>query len=58
MAGQGGTGSTGSAAVTPAAVAALAAGAAEAGVTIVELRTGGGSLEEAYFALVDRRDSP
>ena len=44
--------------VTPAAVAALAAGAADAGVTIVELRSGGGTLEEAYLALVERRDSP
>jgi len=41
---------------TPAVVAALATGAADAGVTIVELRTGGGSLEEAYLALVERRD--
>jgi len=39
-------------AVLPAAVAALAAGAADAGVAIAELRTGGGSLEEAYLALV------
>ena len=38
----------------PAAVAALAAGAAEGGVAIAELRTGGGSLEEAYLALVGR----
>ena len=53
-----GTGSTESPRVTPAAVAALAAGAAEAGVTIVELRAGGGTLEEAYFALVERRDAP
>ena len=45
-------------AVTPAAVAALAAGAADAGVTIVELRTSGGTLEEAYFALIERRDAP
>ena len=44
--------------VTPAAVAALAAGAAETGVTIVELRTGGGTLEEVYLALVERRDAP
>ena len=43
-------------AVTPEIVAALAAGAAEAGVVIVELRAGGGSLEEAYFALLERRD--
>jgi ABC-2 type transport system ATP-binding protein len=40
------------AAVLPVAVAALTAGAAEAGVVIAELRTGGGSLEEAYLALV------
>ena len=45
-------------AVTPAAVAAIAAGAAEAGVTIVELRAGGGTLEEAYLALLDRQDGP
>ncbi len=44
--------------VTPAAIAALAAGAAEAGVTIVELRAGGGTLEEAYFALLERGDAP
>jgi ABC-2 type transport system ATP-binding protein len=43
---------------TPAAVAALAAGAAESGVTIVELHAGGGTLEEAYLALVDRQDGP
>ena len=48
----------GVAAVTPAAVAALAAGAAEAGLTIVELRAGGGTLEEAYFALLERADTP
>jgi ABC-2 type transport system ATP-binding protein len=45
-------------AITPAAVAALAAGAAEAGVTIVELRAGGGTLEEAYFALLEPGDAP
>jgi ABC-2 type transport system ATP-binding protein len=45
-------------AVTPAAVAALAAGAADAGVVIVELRPGGGSLEETYFALLERQDAP
>ena len=44
-------------AVTPEIVAALAAGAAEAGVVIVELRAGGGSLEEAYFALLERRNA-
>ena len=44
--------------VTPAAVAAITAGAAEVGIVIVELRAGGGSLEEAYFALVERRDAP
>ena len=38
----------------PVAVAALAASIAEFDVTIAELRTGGGSLEEAYLALVDR----
>jgi len=43
--------------VLPAAVAALAAGAAEAGVAIAELRTGGGSLEEAYLALVGGEDA-
>jgi hypothetical protein len=36
----------------------LAAGAAEAGVTIVELRTGGGSLEDAYLALVGQEHVP
>jgi ABC-2 type transport system ATP-binding protein len=41
----------------PAALAALAAGAAENDVVIVELRTGAGSLEEAYFALVGREDA-
>jgi ABC-2 type transport system ATP-binding protein len=45
-------------AVSPAAVAALAAGAAEAGVTVVEMHAGGGSLEEAYLALLDRQDGP
>jgi ABC-2 type transport system ATP-binding protein len=48
----------GSLTVTPAAIAALAAGALEAGVTIVELRAGGGTLEEAYLALVERRSKP
>jgi hypothetical protein len=38
----------------PAAVAALAAGAADADVVLAELRTGGGSLEDAYLALVGR----
>jgi ABC-2 type transport system ATP-binding protein len=38
----------------PAAVAALSAGAADAGVVIAELRTGGGSLEDAYLALTGR----
>jgi ABC-2 type transport system ATP-binding protein len=42
----------------PPALAALTAAAAEASVTIVELRTGGGSLEEAYLALVGREDVP
>jgi ABC-2 type transport system ATP-binding protein len=42
----------------PLVVAALAAGAAEAGVTIVELRTGGGSLEDAYLALVGQEHVP
>jgi ABC-2 type transport system ATP-binding protein len=42
------------ASLVPAALAALAAGAAENEVVIVELRTGAGSLEEAYFALVGR----
>ena len=45
-------------AVTPEIVAALAAAAAEAGVVIVELRAGGGSLEEAYFALIERGNAP
>jgi ABC-2 type transport system ATP-binding protein len=39
-------------AVVAAAVTAIAAGCAETGRVIVELRTGGGSLEEAYLALV------
>ena len=38
----------------PAAVAAIAAGAADAGITIAELRAGGGTLEDAYLALVGR----
>ena len=38
----------------PNAVAALAAGAAEIEVAIAELRTGGGSLEDAYLAMVGR----
>jgi ABC-2 type transport system ATP-binding protein len=46
------------AALLPAAVAALAAGAAEAGVVITELTTGGGSLEEAYLALVGGESTP
>jgi ABC-2 type transport system ATP-binding protein len=46
------------AALLPAGVAALAAGAAEAGVAITELRTGGGSLEEAYLALVGGESAP
>jgi ABC-2 type transport system ATP-binding protein len=46
------------AALLPAAVAALAAGAAEAGLAIAELRTGGGSLEEAYLALVAGEHAP
>jgi ABC-2 type transport system ATP-binding protein len=40
------------------AVAALAAGAADAGVTIVELRTSGRSLEDAYLLLVGREEVP
>jgi ABC-2 type transport system ATP-binding protein len=42
------------AALVPAAVAALTAWAADAGITIVELRTGAASLEDAYLALVGR----
>ena len=38
----------------PNAVAALAGGAAEIEVAIAELRTGGGSLEDAYLAMVGR----
>ena len=37
---------------TPAVVAALAAWCAERGARIVELRTGGGSLEERYLELI------
>ena len=36
---------------SPAVVAALAAWCAERGVLIVELRTGGGTLEERYLEL-------
>jgi ABC-2 type transport system ATP-binding protein len=42
------------ASLIPAAVAAIAAGAADADITIAELRTGGGTLEDAYLALVGR----
>jgi ABC-2 type transport system ATP-binding protein len=46
------------AALLPAGMAALTAGAAEAGVAFTELRTGGGSLEEAYLALVGGESAP
>ena len=43
--------------LVPAAVAALATGAADAHVAIAELRTGGGTLEDVYLALVGREEA-
>jgi ABC-2 type transport system ATP-binding protein len=43
---------------TPAALAALTAWCVERGLLIVELRTGGGTLEERYLELVGAGDEP
>ena len=43
--------------LVPAAVAALAAGAADAHLVIADLRTGGGTLEDVYLALVGREEA-
>jgi hypothetical protein len=39
-------------------VAAIAAGAADVDVALAEVRTGGGTLEDAYLALVGRGGAP
>jgi ABC-2 type transport system ATP-binding protein len=44
--------------LVPAAVAAIAAGAADVDVALAEVRTGGGTLEDAYLALVGRGGAP
>ena len=44
--------------LVPAAVAAIAAGAAAVDVALAEVRTGGGTLEDAYLALVGREGAP
>ena len=44
--------------LVPAAVAAIAAGAADVDVALAEVRTGGGTLEDAYLALVGREGAP
>ena len=44
--------------LVPAALAAVAAGAEDVDVAIAEMRTGGGTLEDAYLALVGRDGAP